>query len=34
MKIVVDTNVLISATWWLGNAGTLLLRALQGRADI
>lgn len=34
MRIVVDTNVLISATWWLGNARELLIRASKGDVTI
>ena len=34
MRAVIDTNVLVSATWWLGNARELLWRALEGKLDI
>ena len=34
MRIVLDTNVLVSATWWLGNARELLVRGLDGEIHI
>lgn len=34
MRAVVDTNVLVSATWWLGNARELLRRGLEGELEI
>jgi putative PIN family toxin of toxin-antitoxin system len=34
MRVVIDTNVLVSATWWLGNARELLWRGLAGDLEI
>lgn len=34
MRLVVDTNVLVSATWWLGNARELLIKASKGELTI
>ena len=34
MKIVVDTNVLVSATWWLGNPRELIRKASEGHVRL
>jgi len=34
MKVVVDTNVLVSATWWLGNPRELVRKASEGHVRL
>jgi putative PIN family toxin of toxin-antitoxin system len=34
MKIVVDTNVLVSATWWSGNPRELVRKASEGHVRL